>query len=202
MIGEALFSGKLTARKLSGKAPLLWHLKNRLRWPYISGTLGYILAKPFSKLTGCAVLQGSLKVVKIFANGHRMDYGTVGRWKVTDAFVAFMVDQLQTETSQWGDFKYHDSGVGNTGENKTDTDIETTDGESRATGTQTEGATANIYKSVGTISYTSTKAIGEHGLFSQSTGTTLMDRHTFADLNVVSGDSIEFTYQLTCTAEA
>jgi len=202
MIGETLFSGKLVARKLSGKAPLAWKLRNNLRHQYIRGWLGSKLAKPFSKLTGCAVLQGSLAIVKIFANGHRQDYGIVGRFKVTDAFVAFMVDQLQTETSEWGDFKYHDSGVGNTGENKTDTDIETTDGESRATGTQTEGATANIYKSVGTISYTSTKAIGEHGLFSSAASTTLMDRHTFSDLNVVSGDSIEFTYQLTATAES
>jgi hypothetical protein len=91
-------------------------------------------------------------------------------------FVVFVVDQLQTETSQFGDFKYHDSGVGTTAENVTNTDMETTDGESRATGTQTEGASANIYRSVGTIAYTTTKAITEHGLFSQSTGTTLMDR--------------------------
>jgi hypothetical protein len=50
-------------------------------------------------------------------------------------FVVFVVDQLQTETSQFGDFKYHDSGVGTTAENVTNTDMETTDGESRATGT-------------------------------------------------------------------
>lgn len=200
MRGEALFSGRLAIRKLSRKAPLAWQIRNKLRWEYIRGTLGYILAKPFSKLTGCAVLQGSLRAVKIFANGHRMDYGLLGRWKVTDAFCAYMVDNLVTETSAWGDFKYHDSGIGNTGENKTDTDIETTDGESRASGTQVDGGVT--YTSVGTISYTSTKAIGEHGLFSSDASTTLMDRHTFSDLNVVSGDSIEFTYVLTCTAES
>ena len=201
MRGEAIFSGRLATRKLSRKAPLAWQIRNKLRWEYIRGTLGYILAKPFSKLTGCAVLQGSLKIVKIFANGHRMDYGIVGRWKVTEAFCTLMVDQLQAETSVWGDFKYHGSGVGNTGEAKTDTDIETTDGESRATGTQTE-TSAMVYKSVGTISYTSTKAIGEHGLFNTAATATLMDRHTFSDLNVVNGDSIEYTYSLTCTAEA
>jgi len=200
MRGEAIFSGKLMARKLSRKAPPLWQIRNKLRWEYIRGTLGYILCKPFSKLTGCAVLQGSLKVVKIFANGHRMDYGVVGRWKVTDAFCAFMVDNLVTESAEWGDFKYHDSGIGNTGEDQTDTDIETTDGESRATGSQVDGGVT--YTSVGTISYTSVKAIGEHGLFSSIASTTLMDRHTFSDLNVVSGDSIEFSYTLTCTAEA
>ena len=198
--GKAIFSGRLMIRKLSGKAPLTWKIRNALRWEYIRGTLGYILAKPFSWLTGCAVLQGSLKVVKIFANGHRMDYGLVGRWKVTSAFCAFMVDNLVAETGEWGDFKYHDSGVGDTGENKTDTDIETTDGESRATGSQVDGGVT--YTSVGTISYTSTKAIGEHGLFSSAASTTLMDRHTFSDLNVVDGDALEFTYVLTCTAES
>lgn len=200
MEGKAIFSGKLMARKLSGKAPLAWQIRNKLRWEYIRGALGYILAKPFSKLTGCAVLQGSLRAVKIFANGHRMDYGLLGRWKVTDAFCAYMVDNLVTETSAWGDFKFHDSGIGNTGENKTDTGIETPDGESRASGTQVDGGVT--YTSVGTISYTSTKAIGEHGLFSSAASTTLMDRHTFSDLNVVSGDSIQFSYVLTCTSEA
>jgi len=113
--------------------------------------------------------------------------------------VNFVVDQLQTETSVFGDFKYHDSGEGSTAENITDTDIETTDGESRATGTQTEGA-ANAYVSVGTISYTTTKAIVEHGLFNASTGVTLMDRSVFSAINVVNGDSIQFTYTLTLTA--
>jgi hypothetical protein len=78
--------------------------------------------------------------------------------------------------------------------------METTDGESRATGTQVEGASANIYKSVGTIAYTTTKAITEHGLFNDATAGTLMDRTKFAAVNVVSGDSIEFTYQLTVSA--
>lgn len=201
MNSELFFSGKLTARKLSGKAPPAWKLKNNLRWAYISGWLGKVLGKPLRRLTGLTTLQGELSIVKIFANGHRMNYGVVSRHLVTDAFVAFMVDQLQAETSTWGDFKYHDSGVGVTAADNNDTDIETTDGESRATGSQIEGASAWIYKSVGTISYTSTKAITEHLLANASTAGTAMDHHVFAALNVVSGDSIEFTYQLTCTAE-
>jgi hypothetical protein len=110
-----------------------------------------------------------------------------------------VVDQLQTETSVFGDFKYHDSGVGVTAENAADTVIETTDGESRATGTQTESA-ANAYRSVGTISYTTTKAITEHGLFNDATTGTLMDRSVFSAINVVNGDSIQFTYTITFTA--
>jgi hypothetical protein len=118
---------------------------------------------------------------------------------VTDAFVAFVVDQLQTETSVFGDFKFHDSGVGTTAENAANTAIETTDGEARATGTQTESA-ANAYRSVGTISYTTTKAITEHGLFNDVSAGTLMDRSVFTAVNVVNGDSIQFTYTLTLTA--
>jgi hypothetical protein len=111
-----------------------------------------------------------------------------------------MVDELQAETSVWGDFKFHDSGVGTTAEDAGDTDIETTDGESRSTGTQAEGASANIYQSVGTIAYTTTKAITEHGLFSIAAGGTLMDRTVFSAINVVNGDSIQFTYELTVSA--
>ena len=110
-----------------------------------------------------------------------------------------MVDQHQTESSVIGDYKFHDSGVGTTAENSSDTDIETTDGESRASGTQVEESSV-IYRSVGTISYTTTKAITEHGLFSASTSTTLMDRTKFTAINVVNGDSIQFTYGITYAA--
>ncbi len=134
------------------------------------------------------------------ADGSILDYGLVSTRVVTTAFVNFVVDQLQTETSVFGDFKYHDSGEGTTAAAVGDTDIETTDGESRATGSQTEGASANIYKSVGTISYTSTKAITEHGLFNDASAGTLMDRHVFSAVNVENGNAIEFTYQLTVTA--
>jgi len=53
---------------------------------------------------------------------------------------------------------------------------------------------------VGTISYTTTKAITEHGLFNAATAGTLLDRTVFTVINVVSGDSIQFTYELECAA--
>lgn len=143
--------------------------------------------------------QLQVEITNLEARRVRTDYGVVSRRVVTTAFVTFVVDQLQTETSVFGDFKFHDSGVGTTAENVTDTAMETTDGESRATGTQTESA-ANAYRSVGTIAYTSTKAITEHGLFNDATTGTLMDRSVFSAVNVVNGDSITFTYTLTLTA--
>lgn len=175
---------------------LLWKLRNSLRWSFLKGWLAKRFFQPMATL-GLVTAVGELSITKIDKTGKRTDYGTVGYRVVTDAFVQFLVDQLQTESSLIGDFKYHDSGEGNTAEAAGDTGIETTDGESRATGSQTEGASANIYKSVGTISYTSTKAIVEHGLFNDSTSGTLMDRTVFSAVNVVSGDSIEFTYQIT-----
>ena len=149
-------------------------------------------------------MQASLGAVLIKADGTQVDYGIVCKRKVTEAFVTFLVAQLVTETSVYGDFKYHDSGVGTTAENNNNTAIETTDGESRATGTQVAGGTgdAPTYTSVGTISYTTTKAITEHGLFNDATAGTLMDRSVFSAINVVSGDSIQFTYVLTINSEA
>ena len=196
------FGGRVGAKKMTvPKAPVSWRLKNTLKWAYIGGRLANQAARIFSRVTGIPTMIAQLSARKIGADGAVVDYGVVGYKLVTDAFVAFMVDELQAETSVWGDFKFHDSGVGVTGANNDDTDIETTDGVARVTGTQLEGASAWIYKSVGTITYDSTKAITEHGLFSIVTGGTMMDRHVFSAINVVDTDSIEFTYELTVTAE-
>lgn len=193
--------GRLAARHIPGSinAPLAWRVKNALRRAFVWGWITNTLARGFSRVTGIPTMTSELSIVCIH-NGQRINHGIVSRRVITTAFVNFMVDQLQTETSQWGDFKYHDSGVGTTAAAITDTDIETTDGESRATGSQTEGASANIYRSVGTITYTTSKAITEHGLFSQATGTTLADRHVFAAINVIPTDSIEFTYDMTVSS--
>lgn len=194
--------GTVAARKFRthSKAPLSWKIRNSARPDYIWGLLGTGAAKTLSALFGIPTLTSQLRARLIRIDGTTVDYGIIGRRVVTTAFVNFMVDQMQTETTEWGDFKYHDSGVGTTAAAVGDTDIETTDGESRATGSQTEGASANIYRSVGTISYTTTKAITEHGLFSQVTGTTLLDRTVFTVINVNNGDSIQFTYDLTVSA--
>ena len=199
-VGTAQPKGTLAIKKIPAKRPpLRWMLSNYLRWPFIRSLVGVFIVLPVARFFGLMTAYGKLEAVLRRANGEVVNYGLLGYRVVTTAFVTFMVDQLQTETSEWGDFKYHDSGVGTTAENVTDTAIETTDGESRATGTQTESA-ANAYRSVGTISYTTTKAITEHGLFSQSTGTTLLDRTVFSAVNVVNGDSIQFTYTLTVSA--
>ena len=118
---------------------------------------------------------------------------------VTTAFVDFVVDQLIAETSAFGDFKYHENGLGTTAEAITDTAIETTTGIARATGTQVE-TDHDTYKSVATITADATEAWTEHGLFNASTAGTLMDRTVHGAINVVSGNQVEYTFEFSVTA--
>jgi hypothetical protein len=202
MEAKLTFGGKLKTRHIKGyrKAPLLWKLRNLFSPGYIRGWFVNKVAAPIANKMGLLTLTSELRAVKITADGRREDFGVVCRRVVTTVFVNDMVDNLITELAAWGDYKFHDSGIGVTGPVIGDTDIETSDGEARVAGTQIEGASANIYKSVGTITYTTTKAITEHGLFNIITAGILMDRHTFTAINVVNTDQIEFTYELTCTA--
>lgn len=199
--GHATFEGKLKTKLIRAPmAPLSWRLRNWLRWDFIKGKLAFLLAPKMAKLMGFTAFTSKLSIRKIGADGKVTNYGVVAHRLVTTAFANLMVDNLVAETSAWGDFKYHDSGEGTTPAAVGDTDMESTDGESRATGSQEEGGSANIYKSIGTISYTTSKSITEHGLFNNLTGATLMDRHVFTSIGVDNGDSIQFTYELTCTA--
>lgn len=120
---------------------------------------------------------------------------------VTNAFVNDIVDALQgisTPYNNFKNYKYHASGTGTTAEAATNTALVAEVG-SRVTGTQIEG-NANQYKSVATITYDGSYAITEHGLFNASSGGTLMDRTVFSPVNVISGDSIQFTFTITFTA--
>jgi hypothetical protein len=145
-------------------------------------------------------LKSELSAKVIRANGKVEDRGVVCRRLVTTAFVNFLVDCLQSSGSQIYNFKYHDCGTGVVAENTSDTALGTPFGGSRVVGTQEEGASTNIYKSIATIPFTGAFAITEHGLFSAAAAGTLMDRSVFAAINVGNGDSIQFTYQLTCNA--
>jgi hypothetical protein len=125
----------------------------------------------------------------------RYSLGVLSRRSVTTAGVNFMVDAFQNAT-EIETFNFHDCGTGGTTENVTDTVMQTPYGGARATGTQSEPA-ANQYRTVGTIAFTGTLAIVEHGIFSASSAGTLWDRSVFSAINVVNGDSIQFTYTLT-----
>lgn len=194
------FSGELTTKLIRAKGPgLLWKARNYLRPNFMRAYLAVKLGVPMARFMGLMTGYGKLEARLIRGNGEVINYGVLSYRVVTNAFVNFLAAQLVTDTTEVGDFKFHDSGVGTTAENVADTAMETTDGENRATGNQTN-PTSPTYRSVGTISYTTTKAITEHGVFSQATAATLLDRSVFSAINVVSGDSIQFTYTLTLTA--
>ena len=145
---------------------------------------------------------GLLSAVVTKRNGERIDLGLISVKKVTTAFRDYIVDALQNSTTYPMDvFKYHAMGTGSTAEDNTQTAL-VTEVESRATGSQIEGTSSNIFKTVATIDATATESIQEHGIFSASADGTMMDRSVFSAINVDNGDSIEFTYEITFNAEA
>ncbi len=159
--------------------------------------IGDIIQKMF---TAQVALTATLSARVIRGDGTIEDLGVVSRKVVTDAFVEYLVDSLQGTQADWINFKYHDSGTGTNVEATGDTALQTPTGEARSVGTQIEGATANIYKSVATHTYAGIFAITEHGLLNAAAAGTLMDRSKFTAINIISGDKIEFTYQLTATS--
>jgi hypothetical protein len=140
--------------------------------------------------------------IKHIRNGKVISTQTVLDKVITTAFVNDIVDALKGDATPYANFKnykYHASGTGTVNEAVGDTALGTEVG-TRATGSQEEGASANIYKSVGTITYAGPFAITEHGLFNAAAAGTLMDRTKFAAVNVISGDSIQFSFVVTFTA--
>ena len=171
-----------------------------MRKAYLLGRLNNWRARRFTRQTGIPTLTGELSLRLLKANGEIVNYGIVEYRVVTTAWVNFLVDNLVSDTPELGDLKFHDSGIGTTPAAIGDTDIETTDGESRVAGTQLEGGSPNIYRSVGTIAYTTSKAITEHVLATIITAGTIIDRHVFSEVNVINGDSIQFAYEWTANS--
>lgn len=117
---------------------------------------------------------------------------------VTNAGVAYMAADFAGGGSSphIGALNFQDSGTGTTAAAVTDTTLGTATGNARIAGTQSQPGTTNIYRSVATLSYAAGFAITEWGIFSALTTGTLWDRRVFSAINVVSGDSIQFTYNL------
>ncbi len=159
---------------------------------------GVFVAQMFGVLTA----YGTLSATIIKADGTRIELGAVGKRVVTDAGVAHLVDDWDDGSGNIENFNFHDSGTSVTAENQTDTNLIAEAGPTtRATGAKSQPS-ANIIRSVGTIAYTGTLAITEHGLFTTAARTTdlMWDRTVFTVINVDSGDSIQFTYDCTFTA--
>jgi len=145
---------------------------------------------------GVQVFEGSLGI-RVKRNGVWYNFGTVCHKVISTAFAEFVVDQLITETSVFGDFKYHQIGTGSTAEAAAQTAL-ITPVESVTTGSQAEDS-SKVYKSTASIAITDTRALREHGIFNNATPAsgTMMDRSLYDVISLISGDTFETTYKLT-----
>lgn len=176
----------------------LWRLRNL---PNLWRGLWRVL---IARLFNLSNFYGVVSLVKI-SDGKVIDYGLASLRLVTTAGVNFLVDALQG-TVEPEILKYHGFGTGTTAESAAHTALVTeltteyVVNSTRPTGSQTEGASANIYRSVGTLSPDSggTLAITEHALFSADAAGTMLDRSVFSAVNLVAGsDSLQVTFDLT-----
>jgi hypothetical protein len=200
--------GSLTAQRIARQvAPLAWRLRNRLRWSWLKGWIATHLIAPFANAWGVATMIARLDAVLIKANGERVYYDALSFRVITDAGVAFLVDDWDSSAVDITDLHFHGCGTGTNAEAVGDTALQTESttalnpDSTRATGTESQPA-ANQLRTVGTLTFDNTAAVTEHGIFSQAAtgGGTLWDRSVFSAINVVSGDSIQFTY--TCTVSS
>jgi len=137
------------------------------------------------------------------------DFGLVSRKLVTDTGVNFIVDAFQN-TTEVETMKFHGIGSGTGAEAAGNTGLGTefttqlNPDSTRATGSTIEGASANIYRTVGTNTVDSAVTVNEHGIFSQAAtgGGTLLDRSMFSGspVSLASADSLQSTYDLTFTS--
>jgi hypothetical protein len=166
-----------------------------------------LAADLIDRVSSVVVMSSRLYAVHIRPGAFEYDLGEVSHHVVTDTGVGFIVDAwqniLELET-----MKFHGVGIGTTAEAASQTALVTESttalnpDSTRATGSLTEGGTANIFRTVGTVTFDASAAITEHGLFSQAAtgGGVMYDRSVFSAINVVSGDSIQFTYDATLTS--
>jgi hypothetical protein len=169
-------------------------------------------AELIDRLTSTLIVESSVAIVRIrWDERHqrivRDNFGVVRRKVITTAGVGFLVDAWQNLT-ELENMKYHGIGTGGTAEASSDTALVTESttalnpDNTRATGSLTEGASGNIFRSVGTLTADASIANTEHGLFSQAAtgGGTLWDRSLYSVVNLASGDSIQITYDMTASA--
>lgn len=135
------------------------------------------------------------------------DYGLASLRVVTTAGVNFLTDAWQG-TQNLSTLRYHGIGTGTNAESTGDIALQTelttqiTPASTRATGTLTEGASANIFRTVGSNVVNTSVTVAEHGIFNQAAtgGGTLWDRSQFAGVGLVNGNTFQTTYDLTTAA--
>jgi hypothetical protein len=211
--GVVAMSGSLAARHVPRHGyyqhglPAGTRLRYRLRTTWLEIATRFRVA--FKGLyRGLARCEGVFGVSRLYATVYRGDgriehLGLLSTRLITDAGVAFLVDDWDNNGQDISTMNFHGCGTGAVAEAVGDTALgaESTTAlnpnSTRATGTRSQPA-ANQYRTVGTLTFDADAAVTEHGIFSQAAtgGGTLWDRSVFAAINVVgaSGDSIQFTH--------
>ncbi len=159
---------------------------------------------------GLPTMYGALWLTVVRGDGQIVDLGLASMRVVTTAGVNKIVAALNTtDAATATTFKYHGYGTGSTAEAAADTTLVTelttqyAVDNTRPTGTQTVGASNNIYRTVATLTPDSgSPVLREHGVFSAASAGTLLDRTVFAavTLDTTVGDSLATTYELTIAA--
>jgi hypothetical protein len=154
------------------------------------------------------IMVGSFGIRKLDVFGNPLIFGVSGLNVVTQVFVNEVVDEMQTSTGGIDLFSWHAVGENSTtapaiGDTQLAAELPAArlTGGGRASGSQTEGSSADVYETVGTntIAASTAAALLEVGVFnSSSTGSGILaDRDTFAVINLSSGESLQSTYDLT-----
>lgn len=208
-IGNVLPRGDLRYKIVKAKGPgLSWKIRNLLIPGHLRGLLGNLLAPALAKLFSFTVVTTRLYLRVTHPDGTSTDYGLVSTRQVTTVGVTAMSTSFQTPASP-GNFYYHGIGTGGGAEGAGNTALTTeltteyNPDNVRPAGTHVAGGSANIYRSVGTVTIDSgTPAITEHGVFDSATrgAGNLLDRHLFSAVNMSSGDGFQATYEITFTA--
>jgi hypothetical protein len=160
-----------------------------------------------ARALGLSNVYGSLYLTHVKADGTVVELGLASMRVVTTAGMNYLVGTF-AGSGATTNLKYHGIGTTNTAEAAADTALaaESTTAlnpdNTRATGSTTTGGSANIYRTVGTLTADATIAAVEHGVFSQAAtgGGTLLDRSVFSTVTLASGDSLQATYDLTFAA--
>lgn len=128
----------------------------------------------------------------------KQDLGLQSVKEVTVVFAELLVNGMITGTSI-ADFNFHAMGAGSTAE--TDSQTALIDEKAiKQAGSQTHGASTQIYRTVKTMTATSSFGAREHGIFDTLTGGNLLDRSLVTNIDLNTDDEVAWTYDLTINA--
>src|SRR3990167_5616100 len=190
---------------------LIWKLTRRPSYvlSYIRGWIQTALAQATANTVGIVAATSTLEVVVTRKDGAVEDYGVTSRRVVTDDFVAFIVDALDTAQATFDDFDFGGFGSGSGAEAASDTGLGTEFSTQYATNSVRPTATisqpsASQFRSVTVFSPDESCTVQEFGLFNSATAGagngTMIDRALTGGQALVSWDSLSCTQTISFTS--